>query len=95
LADSQVRRYGVANADGYHQVAAILRDGKDEKKAIVVSAMDGATDALLELVGLAQTGKEAYLSCADALNARHVEAIETLLPPEKRQHHLLLYRFFE
>jgi len=33
----------VADADGYHQVAAILRDGKDEKKAIVVSAMDGVT----------------------------------------------------
>jgi len=44
----------VADADGYRQVAAILRDGKDEKKAIVVSAMDRVTDALIELVDLAR-----------------------------------------
>ena len=84
----------VADADGY-QVAAILRDGKDEKKAIVVSTMDGLIDALVELEGLAQTGKEAYLSCADTLNARHVEAIETLLPAEKRQHLIEFIAFFE
>ena len=57
----------VGDAKRYCQVAAILRgDGKDEKKAIVVSAMDGVTDALIELVGLAKPRNDAYLSCADA-----------------------------
>jgi aspartokinase/homoserine dehydrogenase 1 len=83
-----VHKFGgtsVANAEGYGQVAAILQDGKDEKKAIVVSAMGGVTDALIDLVGLAKTGKEAYLSCADALKARHLAAIESLLPSDRWQ----------
>jgi aspartokinase/homoserine dehydrogenase 1 len=83
-----VHKFGgtsVTNAEGYRQVAAILRDGQDEKKAIVVSAMDGVTDALIDLVGLAKTSKEAYLSCADALKGRHVAAIESLLPSERWQ----------
>ena len=75
----------VADADGYRQVAAILRDGKDEKKAIVVSAMDRVTDALIELVDVAKMRDDAYLCCADALKARHVDAIETLLPSQRRQ----------
>ena len=78
-----VHKFGgtsLADAKRYRQVAAILRgEVKDRKKAIVVSAMHGVTDALIELVGLAKTGKEVYLSCADALKARHVAAIESLL----------------
>ncbi len=75
----------VADADGYRQVATILRDGKDEKKAIVVSAMDRVTDALIELVDVAKIRNDAYLCCADALKARHVDAIDTLLPSQRRQ----------
>jgi aspartokinase/homoserine dehydrogenase 1 len=84
-----VHKFGgtsLADAKRYRQVAAILRgEVKDRKKAIVVSAMHGVTDALIELVGLAKTGKEVYLPCADALKARHVAAIESLLPSERRQ----------
>jgi aspartokinase/homoserine dehydrogenase 1 len=52
-----VHKFGgtsLADAERYRQVAAILRDGNEEKKAIVVSAMDGVTDALIELVDLAR-----------------------------------------
>ncbi len=83
-----VHKFGgtsVGDAKGYRQVATILRGEKDEKKAIVVSAMGRVTDALIELVDLAKTRNNAYLCYADALKARHVDVIETLLPSESRQ----------
>jgi len=83
-----VHKFGgtsVGDVKGYRQVATILRGEKDEKKAIVVSAMDRVTDALIELVDLAKTRNNAYLCYADALKARHVDVIETLLPSERRQ----------
>ncbi len=83
-----VHKFGgtsVGDAKGYRQVATILRGEKDEKKAIVVSAMDRVTDALIELVDLAKTRNNAYLCYADALKARHLDVIETLLPSESRQ----------
>ncbi len=86
--DWVVHKFGgtsVGDAKGYRQVATILRGEKDEKKAIVVSAMDRVTDALIELVDLAKTRNNAYLCYADALKARHVDVIETLLPSESRQ----------
>ncbi len=86
--DWVVHKFGgtsVGDAKGYRQVATILRGEKDEKKAIVVSAMDRVTDALIELVDLAKTRNNAYLCYADALKARHVDVIETLLPSERRQ----------
>jgi len=86
--DWVVHKFGgtsVGDAKGYRQVATILRGEKDEKKAIVVSAMGRVTDALIELVDLAKTRNNAYLCYADALKARHVDVIETLLPSERRQ----------
>ena len=86
--DWVVHKFGgtsVGDAKGYRQVAMILRGEKDEKKAIVVSAMGRVTDALIELVDLAKTRNNAYLCYADALKARHVDVIETLLPSERRQ----------
>ena len=86
--DWVVHKFGgtsVGDAKGYRQVATILRGEKDEKKAIVVSAMDRVTDALIELVDLAKTRNNAYLCYADALKARHLDVIETLLPSESRQ----------
>ena len=84
-----VHKFGgtsLADATRYRRVAKILREnGKDQKKAIVVSAMEAVTDALIELVTLAQGGKETYLACADALKARHLDAIQMLLPCESRQ----------
>ena len=75
----------LADAARYRRVAEIMQREKGEKKAIVVSAMSKVTDALIELVDLAKTRNDAYLARADALKARHVEAVEALLPPERRQ----------
>ena len=82
-----VHKFGgtsLANAGRYRQVAAILRAEEGKKKAVIVSAMHKVTDALIELVDLAKTRDDAYLARADALRARHVEAVEALLPLEQQ-----------
>lgn len=83
-----VHKFGgtsVANAERYRQVAAIMLAESGEKKAIVVSAMSGVTDDLIEIVALAKTRNDAYLTRADELKARHVETVDALLPQEQRQ----------
>ncbi|MEP6685166.1 MAG: bifunctional aspartate kinase/homoserine dehydrogenase I [Verrucomicrobiota bacterium] len=83
-----VHKFGgtsLANAERYRQVATILRAEEGGKKAVVVSAMSQVTDALIELVDLAKARNDTYLARADALKARHVEAVEALLPLEQRQ----------
>jgi bifunctional aspartokinase / homoserine dehydrogenase 1 len=83
-----VHKFGgtsLANAERYRQVAAILLAQEGEKKAVVVSAMHKVTDALIELVDLAKARDDGYLARADALKTRHMEAVEDLLPLERRQ----------
>lgn len=83
-----VHKFGgtsLADAARYRLVAEIMQAETGEKKAIVVSAMSKVTDALIELVDLARTRNDAYLTRADALRTRHNEAVEALLPPERRQ----------
>ncbi len=75
----------LADAALYRRVAEIMQGESGDKKAIVVSAMSKVTDALIELVDLAKTRNDGYLTRADALRARHCEAVEALLPPERRQ----------
>jgi aspartokinase/homoserine dehydrogenase 1 len=83
-----VHKFGgtsVAKAERFRQVAAILRAEEGKKKAIVVSAMGGVTDDLIEIVALAKTRNDAYLARADELKARHAETVAALLPQEQRQ----------
>src|SRR6266581_9757365 len=84
-----VHKFGgtsLADAECYRNVATIMRAQEGERKAVIVSAMHKVTDALIELVDLAKARDEAYLARADALKARHVEAVEALFPPKSRQH---------
>lgn len=79
-----VHKFGgtsVADADRYRNVATIMQAQAGERKAIVVSAMQKVTDALIELVELASRRDDAYLDRADALKARHVEVATSLLTP--------------
>ena len=62
-----VHKFGgtsVANARGYETAARILlslrRD--EERSAVVVSAMSGVTDGLLELLSLAALRNDSYLA---------------------------------
>ena len=87
-----VHKFGgtsLANADRYRRVADILRAEAGGKKAVIVSAMHTVTDALIELADLAQKRDDVYLARAGALQTRHVETAEALLPVAERP------RFFE
>src|SRR5436190_8396471 len=77
-----VHKFGgtsLANAERYQNVAAIMRGQPGDRKAVVVSAMHKVTDGLIELADLAKARDDTYLARAEALEARHIEAIEALL----------------
>jgi aspartokinase/homoserine dehydrogenase 1 len=80
-----VHKFGgtsVANADRYRNAARIVADEPGARKAVVVSAMAGVTDALLALVSRARRRDEGYRDALDALHAKHVDAARALLPPD-------------
>ncbi|MDT5293332.1 MAG: bifunctional aspartokinase / homoserine dehydrogenase 1 [Acidobacteriota bacterium] len=73
-----VHKFGgtsLADAERYAAVAEILlaRRAAGERAAVVVSAMSGVTDALLELVEMAAARDASYADRLHALRARHLE----------------------
>src|ERR1044072_726581 len=76
-----------ADADRYQGVGRMLlaarRDGV--RTAVVVSAMGGVTDALLDATGLAARQEAGYLDRLDALRERHLEAVRNLGLEESRR----------
>jgi aspartokinase/homoserine dehydrogenase 1 len=78
-----VHKFGgtsVADAGRYKAVGEILlaRRAEGERSAVVVSAMSGVTDALLELVELAAAREAAYTDRLHALRARHLDTASRL-----------------
>lgn len=78
-----VHKFGgtsVANADRYKNVAKILANEPGPKKGVVVSAMSGVTDALINLVTAAQKNETDYTTKIDVLKEKHLQAVKDLLP---------------
>ena len=78
-----VHKFGgtsVANADRYKEVSKIIGADQSPRKGVVVSAMSGVTDALINLVQAAKSRDDTYLAKADTLKAKHFQTIEALLP---------------
>ena len=78
-----VHKFGgtsVANACGYRTVAGILAGQRrtGEHTAVIVSAMSGVTDALIELVEIAKTRDNSYPAKLEALKQRHLDALAEL-----------------
>ncbi|HEU4767803.1 MAG TPA: bifunctional aspartate kinase/homoserine dehydrogenase I [Pyrinomonadaceae bacterium] len=77
-----VHKFGgtsVANADRYRAVCEIiLSQRSDERVGIVVSAMSGVTNGLIEAVNLAAAQDETYLQKLHDLENRHVETVAAL-----------------
>ena len=80
-----VHKFGgtsVENADRYLGVLAILkdeiRDPQSPRQGVVVSAMKGTTDGLIDVVGAARRNEEGYLDSLKALKRRHEEAVAAL-----------------
>jgi len=85
-----VHKFGgtsVANACGYRTVAGILAGQRrtGEHTAVIVSAMSGVTDALIELVEIAKTRDNSYPAKLEALKQRHLDTLTELgLEPRRR-----------
>ncbi len=83
-----VHKFGgtsVAGAERYRNVATLLAREAGERKAVVVSAMSGVTDALLALVELATKRDASYPEKLAELEARHVETARALVPAAEAQ----------
>ncbi|MCK6600643.1 MAG: bifunctional aspartate kinase/homoserine dehydrogenase I [Bacteroidetes bacterium] len=78
-----VHKFGgtsVATSERIETVAAIIRKEQTGKTGVVVSAMSGVTDQLLQLLELASHRKESLKDHLDSLRKKHLDAIESLLP---------------
>ena len=77
-----VHKFGgssLATPELYRTVAGILEEQGDGPQAVVVSAMGGVTDALLDAAGQAARRDEAYKKTLTSVRSRYVEAARTLL----------------
>jgi len=80
----QVLKFGgtsVANADNISKVVAIVKESvKKDKTIVVVSALGGVTDLLLNAAALAADGDETYKDKLNLVEQRHLEATKQLIP---------------
>ncbi|MGV3529445.1 MAG: bifunctional aspartate kinase/homoserine dehydrogenase I [Flavisolibacter sp.] len=80
----QVLKFGgssVATAKAMEQTASIIRNAATQQPTVVVvSALGGTTDALLQCGQQAAAGDEAYLSQLEHLKQRHLDTAKALLP---------------
>jgi aspartokinase/homoserine dehydrogenase 1 len=79
-----VHKFGgssVADADCFRRVADIIESQPSPRLGIVLSACKGVTDALLNLVNLAERQDEGYTAQLQALRDRHEKIATTLLSP--------------
>lgn len=76
----------VANADNMSQVVDIVTKAVDRDRTIlVVSAISGCTNTLIEIGTLASKRDEGYKTLIDRLQKQHHDIIRELLPREKQE----------
>jgi len=80
----QVLKFGgssVANAENMNKVAGIIREAvRREPAAVVVSALGGITDILIQCGTLAASGDETFREKLQLIEERHLETAKSLLP---------------
>jgi len=80
----QVLKFGgtsVANAANINKVIAIVKEKiKKDKTIVVVSALGGVTDMLLQAASAAAEGTESYKEQLVIVEQRHLEAVKQLIP---------------
>jgi len=77
-----VHKFGgssVADAACFRRVAEIIEASSNPREAIVLSACRGVTDALLELVALAEQPHKEFGTAIRALKARHLDLAAELI----------------
>ncbi|WP_205512211.1 bifunctional aspartate kinase/homoserine dehydrogenase I [Longitalea arenae] len=83
----QVLKFGgtsVANAENMNKVSGIVQQAlvrlPQGKTIVVVSALGGVTDVLLQSGGMAAAGDESYKELLQKVEQRHLEAVKALIP---------------
>jgi aspartokinase/homoserine dehydrogenase 1 len=80
----QVLKFGgtsVANAENINKVVAIVKKSiQKDKTVLVVSALGGVTDMLLNAATDAAEGNESYTEKLATIEQRHLEAVKQLIP---------------
>ncbi len=75
----------VANAENILKVIHILKKSAlKEKLVVIVSALGGTTDTLLEAGMQAEQGKSNFSSSFKQIETRHIEAVRSLIPIDKQ-----------
>lgn len=84
----QVLKFGgssVANAVNINKVVAIVQHALEKgRTVVVVSALGGVTDLLLQSGALAASGDEQYKNVLQIIEQRHLEAVKALIPVAKQ-----------
>ena len=83
----------VANAENINKIVSTLKEriGK-EKLVVVVSALGGITDALINSVAMASKGEEVYKEELQKIENRHLEMVKELIPISQQSHLLSLVK---
>src|SRR5260370_24166828 len=77
----------LANAAAIRQAVEIVLAHRPAPLVVVVSAIAGVTDALLDAAARAAQGDAGHLrAAAEALHAQHAAAARALVPPRAARH---------
>ena len=83
----------MANAENISRVTEIVKESfKKGKTAVVVSALGGVTDLLLNAAALAADGNELYKEKLAVIEQRHLETVKELIPVAKQSQYLSLVK---
>lgn len=83
----------VANAENINKVVSIVKDAiRKDKVVVVVSALGGITDMLLQAAAQAAEGKEAYKQTIAEIERRHFETVKSLIPVAHQSHLLSIVK---
>ncbi len=92
----QVLKFGgtsVANAENINKVISIVKNSlQNDTTIVVVSALGGVTDLLLNAGKDAADGNEAYKEKLAIVEQRHLDAVKQLLPVAQQSHLLSLVK---
>jgi aspartokinase/homoserine dehydrogenase 1 len=92
----QVLKFGgtsVANAENITKVVEIVKKAiKKDKTVLVVSALGGVTDLLLNAAALAAEGNEEYKEKLSVIEQRHLDAVKQLIPVAQQSQMLSLVK---
>lgn len=92
----QVLKFGgtsVGSADNIKRVISIVKEKiKNDKTIVVVSALGGTTDALLNAGQSAASGNEQYKEALQHIEQRHLETVKQLIPVQHQSHELSLVK---